>query len=128
MVSRNVHALGLYNGDIGIVWPDDSGKLLLFFETDVAHKFESFDLSRVPATQSVYAMTIHKSQGSEFEHVTVVLPSHMRQNLLSRELLYTAVTRSKSKLSLVCNESVYVNSVDNVTQRFSGLKQGLRIT
>lgn len=121
IVTRNIHALGLYNGDIGIVWPDQSGKLSLCFEGSSSKSFRHFDLNRVPSTQSVYAMTIHKSQGSEFDHVMVVLPQHGGQSLLSKELLYTAVTRSQNRLSIVSDEVAFKFAVNNRTQRYSGL-------
>lgn len=121
MITRNMHALGLYNGDIGIVWPDHVGHLSLFFEANPGSEYRHFDLNRVTSIQTVYAMTIHKSQGSEFDHVMLVLPQHGGQNMLSKELLYTGITRSQNALSIVADEAVFIQAVNQINQRYSGL-------
>ena len=121
MISRNIHALGLFNGDIGMVWPDESGNLLLHFDSGSGEGTRSIDANRITATQSVYAMTIHKSQGSEFEHAIIVLPLLGGQSLLSRELLYTGVTRGRGKVTVVSDRTTFEFSVNNKTQRYSGL-------
>ena len=77
--------------------------------------------SRLPSFETVYAMTIHKTQGSEFGHVAMVLPNQQENKLLSRELIYTGITRAKDKISIACKENVWRFGVDNKVQRSSGL-------
>ena len=78
----------------------------------------------MPAYSTVYAMTIHKSQGSEFERVVVVLPHHSSP-LLSRELLYTAVTRAKAHVTLACSRSSLRAAIEQRVERCSGLRDAL---
>ena len=80
---------------------------------------------RLPEHETVYVMTIHKSQGSEFPHVMMVLPDELNP-LLSRELLYTAITRAKARVDIASNESVFKQAVMQQVVRNSGLQQKLR--
>lgn len=97
MVTRNDHGLGLYNGDIGICMQDDSEeepRLKVFFELPDG-SVKSVLPSRVPEHETAYAMTIHKSQGSEFDYTLMILPPDFSP-ILTRELIYTGITRAKS--------------------------------
>jgi exodeoxyribonuclease V alpha subunit len=67
-------------------------------------------------------MTIHKTQGSEFSHVAMVLPKQSNNLLLSRELLYTGITRAKTKLTIASNKQIWEQGVTSVVKRYSGLK------
>ncbi|KGY12502.1 exodeoxyribonuclease V subunit alpha [Vibrio tubiashii] len=127
MVSRNDHALGLYNGDIGICMLDDSGsepRLKVFFELPDG-SVKSVLPSRVPEHETAYAMTIHKSQGSEFEHTLMILPPEFTP-ILTRELIYTGVTRAKKRLSLFVDEKVMKRGIKVRTERASGLIERLQ--
>ena len=73
MIVKNNHPQRLSNGEVGIIWPDFNGKLLAWFETQDGN-LRSISLSRIPAFETVFAMTIHKSQGSEFKYVVLLLP------------------------------------------------------
>jgi len=102
MVTRNDYNLGLMNGDVGLCLPTARGLRVAF-----ATSGEGGDQgvrwvlpSRLDAVETVFAMTVHKSQGSEFDHVTLVLPDRMAP-VLTRELLYTGITRAKKQLTLV---------------------------
>jgi len=121
MISENDYRLGLYNGDVGILWRNGSGHLMAVFETST-DELKWIMPSRLPAFTTVYAMTIHKTQGSEFEHVTMILPKQSNNKLLSRELLYTAITRAKSHLSIASTYGVWQQGVEGQVKRFSGLK------
>jgi exodeoxyribonuclease V alpha subunit len=77
---------------------------------------KSVQPSRLPAHETAYAMTVHKSQGSEFEHTLLVLPNHFLP-VLTRELVYTAITRAKTKLSLYASEKVFSIATRTRTQR-----------
>ncbi|ERB62601.1 hypothetical protein N779_25305 [Vibrio coralliilyticus OCN008] len=122
MVVRNDHALGLYNGDIGLCLRDNSDgveRLKVFFELPDG-SVKAVLPSRVPEHETAYAMTIHKSQGSEFEHTLMILPPEFTP-ILTRELIYTGITRAKQKLSLYVDDRVLARGVKIRTERASGL-------
>jgi exodeoxyribonuclease V alpha subunit len=125
LITRNDYALDLYNGDIGICLPDSAsdGKLRLWFQ-GIDGSFKKFLPSQFPLHEQAWALTIHKSQGSEFEEVMIVLPE-LDNPVLCRELLYTAVTRARSKLSLVAEQDIFTSSVEKETLRYSGLADRL---
>ncbi|CAA9890181.1 RecBCD enzyme subunit RecD [Candidatus Methylobacter favarea] len=121
LVTQNNAAMQLYNGDIGICMPDkeQDGKLMVFFQSaDGAVK--KYLPTRLPHCETVFAMTIHKSQGSEFEEVLIALPDTVNP-VLTKELLYTAITRAKKTLKLVADEAVFAASLKQRVQRFTGL-------
>jgi exodeoxyribonuclease V alpha subunit len=135
MITENDYRLGLFNGDIGLIWRAgenisdnahcNNEHLMAFFElpkTDdgVTH-YKTLLPSRLPKYDSVYAMTRHKTQGSECEHVAMLLP---KQNnlLLSRELLYTGITRAKTQLTIASNKQTWQQGVISDVNRYSGLK------
>ncbi|MCK0744174.1 exodeoxyribonuclease V subunit alpha [Chromohalobacter nigrandesensis] len=109
MVTRNDPQLGLYNGDIGIVLPDPEAQqhLRVFFAT--ADGARAVLPSRLEACETVFAMTVHKSQGSEFGHVLFVLPEHANP-ILTRELVYTGITRAKRRLTLAGGDARVMDS------------------
>ncbi|MGR9046614.1 MAG: exodeoxyribonuclease V subunit alpha [Gammaproteobacteria bacterium] len=121
MVTQNNSALHLYNGDIGLCLPDveQGGRLMAFFQRPDG-TVKKYLPARLPHCQTVFAMTIHKSQGSEFDEVLIVLPDRMNP-VLTKELLYTAVTRAKKTVRLVSGENVFVETVQRKIQRFGGL-------
>ena len=120
MISENDYRLGLYNGDIGLLWYNDKGQLMAVFENENA-QFSWFLPSRLPKFTTVYAMTIHKTQGSEFDHVAMVLPDQKDNAMLTRELLYTGITRAKAKISIASQAEVWQKGVSQRTIRYSGL-------
>ena len=100
MVTRNDKALGVFNGDVGVVLPaPDNGSALRAYFLD-GEQLRSVSVSRLASVETAFAMTIHKSQGSEFAHTVVVLPDG-GGDLLTRELIYTGITRAKESLSLI---------------------------
>lgn len=123
MISRNDSALGLFNGDIGIALHNESGELRVYFQLP-GGEVKSVQPSRLPAHETAYAMTVHKSQGSEFDHTLLVLPNHFLP-VLTRELVYTAITRAKKQLSLYASEKVFSIATRTRTRRRSGLAERL---
>jgi exodeoxyribonuclease V alpha subunit len=119
MVLRNDYVLKLFNGDIGIVMPDASGALMVFFPEGDAG-FRTVAPVRLPAHETAFAMTVHKSQGSEFDQVLVLLPED-HNPVLTRELVYTAVTRARMRVTLVSGAAVLEKAIQTPTQRHSGL-------
>jgi exodeoxyribonuclease V alpha subunit len=125
MVTRNDYSLGLFNGDVGILWPDVTGDGSLrawFVMPDETIKQVS--PGRLPQHESAYAMTVHKSQGSEFERVLVLLPFE-ESAVLSRELLYTAITRARRRVEVWAGEAVLRQAVERRVRRASGLGERL---
>jgi exodeoxyribonuclease V alpha subunit len=120
MINVNNYALGLYNGDIGLLWKNDAGHLMAVFE-QANNEYKWVNPARLPQHETVYAMTIHKTQGSEFEHVVLILPDQTDNKLLSRELMYTGITRAKKKLSIASLANVWRHGVNTKTQRYSGI-------
>lgn len=124
LITRNDYGLGLYNGDIGVCLPHpESGELRVWFEPAEGGP-RSFAPSRLPECQTVYAMTIHKSQGSEFEEVAVILPGE-DSRVLGRELLYTAITRAKQRVAVLASEEILALAVARSIARFGGLGEWL---
>jgi exodeoxyribonuclease V alpha subunit len=122
MIVQNEPRAGLFNGDVGVVWHDADGHIRVWFRTEDG--LRSFHPSVLPAHDTVYAMTIHKSQGSEFEAVYLLLP-HGQSRVLTRELLYTAVTRARRVLETYGSRDVWQAGVRNRIQRYSGIGERL---
>lgn len=120
MVTQNDYGVGLYNGDIGIAMPDPVDQRLRVYFDMPDGSIRGVLPSQLPEHETVYAMTIHKSQGSEFEHTVLALPAEFSP-ILTRELIYTGVTRAKKKLDLFATEKVVARGVMIKTQRNSGL-------
>ncbi len=120
MITENDYRLGVYNGDIGLLWKNAQGHLMAVFENGKGG-FNWILPSRLPKFDTVYAMTIHKTQGSEFQHVAMVLPEQKDNRLLSRELLYTGITRAKLQLSIASSQHVWQSGVSQQVKRHSGL-------
>ncbi|CUX96076.1 RecBCD enzyme subunit RecD [Candidatus Mikella endobia] len=125
MILCNAPSLELYNGDIGILLLDDKQKRRVYFSLPNG-KIKAVPLSRLPEHETAFAMTIHKSQGSEFQHIAIVLPDKI-WSVLTRELLYTAVTRARTKLSIYATDKVLQYIIKNKTIRHSGLIDRLTI-
>lgn len=118
MMTKNSYDLGLFNGDMGIC-VQVGGELLVFFEGQVMGI--AVAMLKEDMIVSAYAMTIHKSQGSEFEQVAICFDEHNVQ-LLGRELLYTAITRAKQSVALYSNDIALTRAMTTPTVRHTGLK------
>ena len=123
LIKRNYHELGLFNGDTGILWRYTTGLRACF--RDSAGNIRDLAVNRLPEFVPAWASTVHKSQGSEFDSVFLVLPSDPDSEALSRELLYTAITRARQQFILHAAKSVVIRSIECLTQRHSGLAQKL---
>ncbi len=122
LITRNDPILGLMNGDIGVVALVDGHRQVAF--PDGEHQIRAIAPARLEGVQTVHAMTIHKSQGSEFEHVVLVLPPG-RSPLLTRELLYTGITRARTQLTIVGSAAALEIAIATPIQRASGLRERL---
>ncbi len=122
LVTQNDYSLGLYNGDVGVIVRTADGRPAAAFERQ--GEIVLLSPSRLDSVETVHAMTIHKSQGSQFDTVAVVLPDPAAR-ILTRELLYTAVTRAQRQVLLIGGEASVRAAVDRPVARASGLRTRL---
>jgi exodeoxyribonuclease V alpha subunit len=123
MITRNDALLQLFNGDIGLVLADPlDGMLKVCFPGGNGWRWIS--LRRLQAFVPAWAMTVHKSQGSEFDQVLLVLPAD-DSPVLTRELLYTGVTRARQRVALWANEVTLRAAIARRAERMSGLRDRL---
>ncbi|RVU46524.1 exodeoxyribonuclease V subunit alpha [Rubrivivax rivuli] len=132
MVTRNEPALGIFNGDIGLVLAPPGAANAANPQAPLRAWFldgetlRSVAISRLADVETAYAMTVHKSQGSEFAHVLLVLPPEDNP-VLTRELVYTGITRARSAFTLVAPEPArLVTAAARLTRRLSGLAEAVR--
>ncbi|MDY7035522.1 MAG: exodeoxyribonuclease V subunit alpha [Thermodesulfobacteriota bacterium] len=125
LITKNDYNLRLFNGDVGIILPDTEANndLRVFFPAP-GGSFRKLNPVRLPDHETSYAMTVHKSQGSEFERVLLILPDRDAP-VLTRELIYTGITRTRESVSIWGTESVFRNAVSRRTERASGLRDAL---
>jgi exodeoxyribonuclease V alpha subunit len=125
LITRNDYHLRLFNGDVGIILPDpqaDNELRAFFLAADGAVR--KFHPLRLPEHETVYAMTVHKSQGSEFGRVFLLLPER-DVPILTRELIYTGITRAKERVEIWGTEAVFRAAVSRRIERRSGLGDAL---
>ena len=120
LITENSYRHRLFNGDIGICLRDDSGTLMAWFPGDDPSNPRPFHPASLPAHDSAFAMTVHKAQGSEFDEVWLVLPVG-DSRVLSRELVYTGLTRARSALHLVGGAGALEKALGRAAVRWSGL-------
>jgi exodeoxyribonuclease V alpha subunit len=134
MVTQNTPAIGLKNGDVGII-REQEGRLKAFFPStkDSNHdttinseKLKVVNPAIIPEWETVFAMTIHKSQGSEFNEVMVILPKQEENRLLTRELLYTGVTRAKEKATVQSSLGLVKKTANQGVDRGSGIQERIK--
>jgi len=123
MLTRNDAALGLFNGDIGLCMPDESQRLRVWF-IQPDGSFTGLLPSRLSEFEVVFAMTVHKSQGSEFEKVDLLLPM-TPSPVLTRELIYTGITRAKKDFTLWGSSHLIRTAAESRIERHSGLVEAL---
>jgi exodeoxyribonuclease V alpha subunit len=124
MVTKNQPEHNIFNGDIGIVKSGtaNSGAYACFWKNDT--EYNKVPLTYIAEYETAYAMTIHKSQGSEFDEVLIVFPETENQ-LLTRELLYTAITRAKRKVTIMGDRRLVLLAVSRTVKRISGIREKL---
>ncbi len=120
LILRNDYNLRLFNGDVGLVLPHpDTGELRAWF-LDAEGRAHDFAPGRLPEHETVFAMTVHKSQGSEFQDLLMILPDR-DSPVLTRELIYTGVTRARRRVELWLDEPTLRVALTRRTERASGL-------
>ncbi len=124
LILRNDYNLRLFNGDVGLVLPHpDTGELRAWF-LDAEGRAHDFAPGRLPEHETVFAMTVHKSQGSEFQDLLMILPDR-DSPVLTRELIYTGVTRARRRVELWLDEPTLRLALARRTERASGLASRL---
>jgi|TARA_Y100000031_G_scaffold126240_1_gene143182 exodeoxyribonuclease V alpha subunit len=128
LITRNDYNLQLFNGDTGVclVDPGDGRLKVCFLDSDGC--IRDFLPTRLPPHETCFAMTVHKSQGSEYQKVALVLPEQTdahSSDLLNRQLLYTGITRAREKVTLFANEATLVEMAARSSNRISGLRDKL---
>lgn len=119
LITRNDPGSGLFNGDVGLCLADADGRLRVWFEGPDGPR--AFALGALPAHEPAFALTVHKSQGSEYAEVAVLLPTDSMHRLLSRELLYTAASRARRGLALHATSDVLAACLGRQVRRSGGL-------
>jgi len=124
IIVRNDYNVGLFNGDLGIVLPDAiTGELRVFFRGE-EDEVLNFAPGRLPAHEPAFALTVHKSQGSEFHDALVILPERDAP-VLTRELLYTGITRVRETVEVWASEEILRQTIERKIARSSGLRDRL---
>jgi len=126
IINENNYAMDLFNGDTGIIWPDESGNLKAFFPSFDVNKreFRSFDLNLLPSFSSAYAITVHKAQGSGFQQILIITPSELSP-LMTREMIYTALSRAEKRAVFWTKAKILSEALRSVTKRHSNLRNCL---
>jgi exodeoxyribonuclease V alpha subunit len=126
IMESNLPQYDLHNGDIGILWGDQTGRLQVWFERGDG-SYRPLSIAQCPNHRSAFAMTVHKSQGSEFNKVLLIMPFEELE-VSTRELLYTAITRASDSVEIWSTETIIRYSIEHPTQRVSGLLERLNET
>jgi exodeoxyribonuclease V alpha subunit len=124
IIVRNDYNVGLFNGDLGIVLPDTVTRETRVFFRGEGDEVLNFAPGRLPAHEPAFALTVHKSQGSEFRHALVILPERDAP-VLTRELLYTGITRVRETVELWGSEEIVRRAIARKIERSSGLRDRL---
>jgi exodeoxyribonuclease V alpha subunit len=127
MITENNQEMKLFNGDVGLIWTDETGKLKAFFPDASGEQegFRSFDVNTLPPFETVYAMTVHKAQGSGFQNILIICPPTVSP-LMTREMIYTAITRAKKQAIIWSDESVLIEALRHRTSRHSNLAEKIQ--
>ncbi len=121
LITQNDDGVGLFNGDVGLTWPNARGELRVHFLSSDG-RLRELSPARLPAHETAFALSVHKSQGSEHDEIALVLPD-LGSPLLTRELLYTAITRAKKRVQLFGTKQAIEAAVRDRVVRESGLAE-----
>jgi exodeoxyribonuclease V alpha subunit len=120
LISQNDYQLDLWNGDVGVIARRDEQLYAFFAGTGASPGLRSFLPARLPPHETVFAMTVHKSQGSEFDRVALLIPEKTSP-FLTRELIYTAVSRARHRVEIYGTRAVLRAALGRRVERASGL-------
>jgi exodeoxyribonuclease V alpha subunit len=120
LITRNDYSKELFNGDVGVVLQDNEGAFRVFFPRFDGYK--AFPMDILPPWELAFAMTVHKSQGSEFDDVLLVLPPDVDHRLLTREIVYTGITRARKRMIIHGTDAALATALSRRITRLSGLE------
>lgn len=120
IITRNSYSLGVFNGDLGVSVRESDGKMRVYVES--GSEIKKLQPNRLTDFAPAYFLTVHKSQGSEFDHVNLLLPKRDTP-ILTRELLYTAITRARNSFHLHGDLELFTTGIQRETLRYTGLKE-----
>ena len=120
MITKNQEMFKLYNGDTGIVVFKDNAPYLMLKKDGFV--FYQLSLLSADALETAFAITIHKSQGSEYDEVTMFLPKQVGHPLLNNQILYTGITRAKSVVEIIATAQTYVAACEPPAKRDTGIE------
>ncbi len=123
LITRNDYSLRLFNGDVGVIEKGQQGTMACFLHEQGT--YVRLPVALLPPHETAFALTVHKAQGSEFDRVLLLLPP-TPSPVMTRELMYTAITRARCRLDIVCSREVFCAAVQRETLRTSGLADRLR--
>ena len=118
MVTKNTPERRLFNGDVGVTVKGPNGMVVLFPRGE---KTIACPVALLPEHELAYAMTVHKSQGSEFENVMVMLPNDEKHPLLTRQIVYTGITRAKKRAVVIGSEAALMAALSRKLERDTGI-------
>jgi exodeoxyribonuclease V alpha subunit len=124
MISSNNYELGLFNGDQGIIRETEPGQFQFYFYRSGNELFH-LSVELLDHFETSYANTIHKSQGSEYDHIAIIMPDNSDNRILSRQLLYTAITRAKESIALYSSMDVLKSAITKNVSKATGITQRL---
>ncbi len=124
MITRNDYELDLFNGDIGLIWWSEESKQFNAHFPSSNGEVRTLSTRQLPQHETAFAMTIHKSQGSEFDNLLLILPPKATP-VVSKELIYTGITRAKKQVLVAGNEAIFVQACKESVKRSSGLDKKL---
>ncbi len=124
MISRNDYELDLFNGDIGLIWKNSESEQFYAYFPTADGNIRKISTRQLPQHETAFAMTIHKSQGSEFDHLLMILPPQ-HNPVVSKELIYTGITRAKQDVLIAGNQAEFINACTLGVKRSSGLSRKL---
>jgi exodeoxyribonuclease V alpha subunit len=119
-ILRNNDKQELYNGDVGVIIKDEHDSFRAVFAR--ANGLKDFTIDTIPSFQPAYATTIHKSQGSEYNHVLLVIPKDATEMLVTKQLLYTGISRAKTKCLIIATIHDFQKGLDNEIHRITGVR------
>jgi exodeoxyribonuclease V alpha subunit len=122
MITKNDYNLKLFNGDVGITVGNETNyqKCRVVFQGD-DNQFRFFAPDQLPEHETAFAMTVHKSQGSEFDRILLILPER-ESPILTRELVYTGVTRARKLVTIMADREILARALERRIMRRSGLR------
>lgn len=127
MITANHYELGLFNGDIGLLWRNERGEIRAYFRQTDQSQLRDIPVQSLPQHEPAWAMTVHKSQGSEFDRVILMLPDQRDggHSIVNRELLYTAITRARRQFILHAQADTIRRAAAQTVNRSTGLSSRL---